>query len=144
MTLNKLLPIIALILPMWGNAMENEQLKAQVIEREKAFAQTMQDRNFQAFSGFISEEAIFYHGHSPLIGKDRVLENWSYYYKSKKPPFSWSPSKVEVLESGQLAISSGPVLDENGKCISEYTSVWRLDSDKQWRVIFDKGNQSCL
>ncbi|MCP4322244.1 MAG: hypothetical protein GY787_10425 [Alteromonadales bacterium] len=62
MTLNKLLPIIALILPIWGNAMENEQLKNQVIEREKAFAQTMVDRNFQAFSSFISEGAVFYHG----------------------------------------------------------------------------------
>ncbi len=144
MTLNKLLTIIALIVPIWGNAMENEQLKNQVIEREKAFAQTMVDRDFQAFSSFVSEEAVFYSGHSALIGKERVLDNWSYYYKSKKPPFSWSPNKVEVLESGKLAISSGPVLDENGHCILEYTSVWRLDSDKQWRIIFDKGNQSCL
>ncbi|MCP4322245.1 MAG: hypothetical protein GY787_10430 [Alteromonadales bacterium] len=48
------------------------------------------------------------------------------------------------MESGKLAISSGPVLDNNGNCISEYTSVWRLDQDKQWRIVFDKGNQSCL
>ncbi len=144
MTLNKLLPIIALILPMWGNAMENEQLKNQVIEREKAFAKTIVDRDFAAFGTFVSEEAIFYSGPTPLIGKERVLDNWSYFYKSKTAPFTWSPSKVEVLESGKLAISSGPVLDEMGQCILEYTSIWRLESDNEWRVIFDKGNQSCL
>ena len=30
-------------------------------------------------------------------------------------PFSWQPETVEVLASGTLAISSGPVKDTNGK-----------------------------
>jgi hypothetical protein len=51
--------------------------------------------------------------------------------------------EVEVLDSGSLAHSSGPVRDPNGKVIGRFNSIWRSDGAGTWRVIFDKGSDVC-
>lgn len=54
-------------------------------------------------------------------------------------PFSWEPAEGEVLESGTLVLSSGPVRDPEGKRSGTFNSIWRLEADGRWRVVFDKG-----
>jgi ketosteroid isomerase-like protein len=58
-------------------------------------------------------------------------------------PFSWEPEHVEVLASGTLALSSGPVFGRDGTRIGTFNSVWRLEADGRWRVVFDKGCPPC-
>jgi len=53
-------------------------------------------------------------GH-PLRGKAAVVENWQRFYSAPKAPFSWKPDHVQVLESGGLGYSTGPVFDPQGK-----------------------------
>jgi hypothetical protein len=48
-----------------------------------------------------------------------------------------------VLDSGTLALSSGPVRDRAGKLVGTFTSVWRLESPATWRIILDKGDDAC-
>jgi ketosteroid isomerase-like protein len=108
--------------------------------REIAFAKTMADRDVVAFATFISEEAIFFSGNNPLRGREAVIKAWSGFYESADAPFSWRPDTVEVLESGSLALSSGPVLSASGEEIGRYNSIWRKDPDGEWRVVFDKGS----
>jgi hypothetical protein len=50
---------------------------------------------------------------------------------------------VEVLDSGDLALSSGPVRDASGKLIATFTSIWRREAPATWRIVFDKGNPVC-
>ena len=114
----------------------------QVGEREKAFALTMAERDFEAFGHFISEEAIFFSGNTPLRGKRAILEAWRPYYEGAEAPFSWQPALVEVLASGQLALSSGPVFDPGGTCIGTFNSIWQRNGD-EWKVIFDRGSSAC-
>ena len=54
-------------------------------------------------------------------------------------PFSWRPEVVEVLDSGTLALTSGPVRDPTGKQTGTFNSIWRREPDGRWRVVFDKG-----
>lgn len=117
--------------------------KEQVIATERAFAMTMANRDQQAFGQFISTEAIFYSGPTPLRGKQKIVDAWAKFFSNSVAPFSWEPQDVEVLESGQLAISSGPVRDAEGKLIATFTSIWRLESTNTWRIVFDKGNGAC-
>lgn len=119
------------------------ELEQQVAGRERAFAQTMADRNFAAFSDFVSTEAIFFTGPTPLRGREQVTAGWRRFYERPAAPFSWQPETVEVQDSGTLAISSGPVRDPDGKLIATFTSIWRLEAPGVWRVIFDKGNPEC-
>lgn len=110
---------------------------------ERAFAQSMADRNFDAFQTFIAAEAIFFTGPTPLRGKDQVVAGWKRFYDRPAAPFSWTPDNVEVLDSGTLALSSGPVRDPGGKVFARFTSIWRQEAPGVWRVIFDKGNDVC-
>ena len=115
-------------------------VRDQVYTVERAFARSMAERSLQEFSTFISDEAIFFSGPGPLRGKTEVVAWWKQYFAGATAPFSWEPDEVEVLKSGTLALSSGPVRDTNGKIIARYTSIWRLEAPGQWRIIFDKGN----
>jgi ketosteroid isomerase-like protein len=118
-------------------------LREQVAEAERAFAKTMADRDYAAFQTFLAEEAIFFSGEKANRGKKAVAEAWKGLYQGKAAPFSWAPEHVEVLDSGTLAHSSGPVLDPSGKVVGRFNSVWRLEAPGTWRVVFDKGCDVC-
>jgi ketosteroid isomerase-like protein len=117
--------------------------KDEVMATERAFATTMAERDQPKFARFISVEAVFLSGVTPLRGKSKVVDAWSKYFKTAQAPFSWEPEKVEVLESGNLALSTGPVRDPSGKLVGTFTSIWRLEADHTWRIVFDKGNEVC-
>lgn len=119
------------------------ELRDQVLETERAFAATMANRDHAAFSSFLSEEAIFFAGESPLRGKQAVADAWAPYFNGLDAPFSWEPDTVEVLESGSLALSTGPVRDAAGKTVATFQSVWRREADGSWKIIFDKGSRVC-
>lgn len=123
-----------------ANAAGVVDLKQQVIETERAFARTMADRDFAAFSSFISAEAVFFSSEKPLRGKEEVVGWWKRFFEKPEAPFSWEPESVEVLDSGTLALSTGPVHDAKGKFTGTFTSVWRLEAPGKWRIVFDKGN----
>lgn len=118
-------------------------LQRQVADAERAFAATMQARDFPAFTRFLAEEAIFFAGDTPLRGRDAVAKAWRAYYDGPRAPFSWAPERVEVVESGTLAYSGGPVYDAEGKRIGRFNSIWRLEAPGRWKVVFDRGDSPC-
>ena len=118
-----------------------EEGPASIVEaREIAFAKTMADRDLDAFLAFVSPEAIFFAGDDPLRGRDAVAAAWSSFFEGPTAPFSWHPDIVEVLESGGLALSSGPVLNAAGESVGRFNSIWRKEAAGEWRVVFDKGS----
>ncbi|MDX1556107.1 MAG: nuclear transport factor 2 family protein, partial [Xanthomonadales bacterium] len=100
-------------------------LEAAVAETEKAFAATMANRDFEAFSQFLDEESVFFAGETPLRGKSEVQAAWKGFFEGPDAPFSWAPETVVVLESGKLALSSGPVMDPQGNRVATFQSIWR-------------------
>ena len=118
------------------------ELRQQVIETERAFARTMAKRDHAGFAAFLSKEAVFFSGQKALHGAEAVTAWWKRYYDAPDAPFSWEPEEVEVLGSGMLALSSGPVRDPAGNLVGTFTSIWRLENGR-WRIVFDKGNQAC-
>jgi ketosteroid isomerase-like protein len=114
-------------------------LEKQVADTERAFAKTMADRDHAAFVGFLAEETVFFTGPKPLRGKEAVASVWKRFYATPEAPFSWEPEQVQVLDSGTLAMSMGPVFDPTGKRVASFTSVWRLEAPGVWRIVFDKG-----
>jgi len=128
----------------WAFAAEDlTALATQVRDRERAFAKTLADRDHAAFGTFVAEEALFFGQSEPLRGRAKVSEGWKPLYEGKDAPFSWEPTQVEVLESGTLALSTGPVRDPKGTVTGTFQSIWRREADGQWRVIFDKGCPPC-
>lgn len=123
----------------WRNA-NQVNLQKQVMQTERAFASTMAARDYTAFMSFISDEAVFFSGEQLLHGKQQVVDWWKQYFVADEAPFSWEPEQVAVLDSGNLALSTGPVYDANGKLIATFTSIWRQEVPGEWRIVFDKGN----
>jgi len=142
----RILFILAICLTLAGCATSlpsPADLRLEVMATERAFAKTMADRNHRAFATYIADEAVFFSGPKPLHGKQEVVEWWGRYYSNPNPPFFWEPEEVEILESGTLALSSGPVRNAEGKVIARFTSIWRRTAAGAWQVIFDKGSEVC-
>jgi len=119
-------------------------LKAEVIAVERAFAATMAARDHAAFTRFLAEETVFYTG-GVLRGRQAVADYWKRFYQRPDAPFSWEPdpAEVQVLDSGTLALSTGPVRNPRGEVVATFTSIWRREAPGVWRIVFDKGNDVC-
>jgi len=121
----------------------NSELQQQVGDTERAFAAAMKARDVATFENFISDEAIFSGGEQTLRGKEAIAAEWKRFFVKPDAPFTWMPDRVEVLASGTLANTSGPVYDPSGKLIARFNSIWRLEAPGKWRIIFDGGSEVC-
>ena len=106
---------------------------------ETAFAKSMADRDLAAFTALLADDAVFWGGKGVNRGKAAVAADWKRFFDGPSAPFSWSPAEVEVLASGDLGFTSGPVLDPKGNRIGTFNSVWQRQRDGSWKIIFDKG-----
>jgi len=117
--------------------------EAQVAATERAFAQSMANRDFDAFASFLDDETVFWGGGSAARGKAAVMARWKRFYDGADAPFAWEPETVLVLESGNLALSTGPVSAPGGRVFAYFTSTWRKNERGEWKIIFDKGQRYC-
>jgi ketosteroid isomerase-like protein len=144
----KLLSRVAAVVLVGAAAMSsaaesNADLASQVRETERAFAKTMADRDHAAFTSFLSEEAVFLSSKGTLRGRKAVAEGWKRPFDGPRAPFAWEPERIEVLDSGTLALSTGPVYDPEGKRVGTFTSTWRREARGKWRIVLDSGCPPC-
>jgi ketosteroid isomerase-like protein len=129
--------------PAAAGAQSIAELQDQVRATERAFAKTMADRDHAGFERFLSKEAVFLSAKRTLRGPSEIAAAWKPYYEGAQAPFSWEPERVEVLESGRLALSTGPVRDPHGKLTGSFHSIWRREKGGVWRIVFDGGCPPC-
>jgi ketosteroid isomerase-like protein len=122
---------------------QQESAVEQVRRAEIAFAKTMADRDVAAFTAFLSDEAVFVSPRAVLRGPKAVAAGWKRFFEGADAPFSWEPDQVQVIDSGALALSSGPVRDLSGKRVGTFNSIWRREPDGKWKVLFDNGCPPC-
>ncbi len=139
----QLLTIVLLLGMAVNTAAEPLNISEQVTQVERDFAATMAERNFEKFKTFLAEETVFFSGESPLRGKQAVADAWQGFYEDAEAPFSWEPETVVALESGKLALSSGPVMNSAGERVATFNSIWRLADHGRWEIVFDKGYRFC-
>ena len=114
-----------------------EALARQVSDAERAFARSMAERDHAAFTALLSEQARFFSGRQVLRGKAAVLAHWERFFQGPAAPFSWRPEIIEVLASGELAYSEGPVSLPDGRVVGRYFSTCRRGPDGGWQVVID-------
>jgi ketosteroid isomerase-like protein len=118
-------------------------LAHEVFAAESSFAASLANRDTAAFASLIAPDAIFFGRQAPSRGREAVVHSWRPFFDGPSAPFSWRPETVEVLDSGMLALSSGPVFDASGTRMSTFNSIWRREPSGGWRVVFDKGCRVC-
>jgi ketosteroid isomerase-like protein len=134
--------LIAALLLAATSAAAQSQLEAQraeVFAAERAFARSMADRDFAAFGRYVAEDSVFFGGSTALRGREAVLAAWRGFFDGPAAPFSWEPDQVEVLASGNLALSTGLVKSAEGVVTARFNSIWQRQPDGRWLVVFDKG-----
>jgi ketosteroid isomerase-like protein len=135
---------LVLLLAAGVHAQPEATLTEQVRRAEVAFAKTMADRDHTTFTSFLADEAIFVGGPKEVFrGAKEVAAGWKRFYEGPQAPFSWEPDQVQVLDSGTLALSSGPVRDPSGKRIGTFNSIWRREPDGKWKILIDNGCPPC-
>ena len=114
--------------------------------REVGFSKSAEARDAVAFKSFIDFDARFV-GNSVSRGPSSITEAWSVFLTNGGPAIKWRPQFVELLEDESLALTRGPyrmiTTDENGvetEHWGTFNSIWRLNDDGVWRVVFDAGN----
>ena len=143
MSIRASLTFVALAAFASAAAADRTTLSQEVRDAEQAFAATMVARDHAAFTQHLAADAVFFDGEKAIRGKAAIAAAWKAYYERPNPPFSWTPENVEVLDTGELAYSSGPVFDPKGKRVGTFNSVWRREPDGTWRVVFDKACSAC-
>ena len=117
---------------------------AQVRAAETAFAKSMADRNPRGLrSAHRGRSGLLGRQRRRLRGKAAVVADWKRFFDGAAAPFSWAPAEVEVLPSGTLGFTSGPVFDPKGNRIGTFNSVWQRQPDGAWKIVFDKGCPPC-
>lgn len=133
----------AVTAPAWPGADEIARRVVEVTATETAFAKTLADRDAAAFRRFLAPDTIWMNGKLPLNGPDAVAAAWARFFEGPKPPFAWAPDTVLVLPSGELAQTSGPVTNPEGKVFARFQSVWRRKAGGGWEIVFDQGSDVC-
>ncbi|TFG37751.1 MAG: nuclear transport factor 2 family protein [Candidatus Aminicenantes bacterium] len=124
--------------PLAAQAQEAADVE-QVRRAELAFAQTLADRDHEAFKSFLAEEAVFLSDEGALRGAEQVAAGWKPYFEGADAPFHWKPGQVGITLSGDLALSTGPVTGPDGTRIGTFVSTWQRQLDSSWKVILDTG-----
>ena len=114
--------------------------------REIGFAKSVEAMDRDLFATFIDPDARFVNN-KVLRAPEAIVDAWSVFFADDGPSIRWRPQFVEVLESGDLALTRGPyrIIDKNDKGeMTEgwgtFNSVWRLTADGEWFVVFDAGS----
>lgn len=126
----------------WPAPAEIDKRVAEARAAETAFAAAFAARDLSGFRALLAPDTIWM-GKEALHGPDAVMKAWNGYLTAAKPPFSWAPDLVLVLPSGDLARTSGPVLDPDGKLIARFQSIWRRKPAGGWEIVFDFGTEVC-
>lgn len=139
-----LLPALLVLLAPFASADVVDEVRC----REIGFSLAAENQDLGAFRAFIDADARFASS-SVLRGVDEIANAWTVFFNSDGPSIKWRPQIVEVLADGKLALTRGPyhVLSRfpNGDVVEQwgtFNSVWRLNDDGVWRIVFDAGSEA--
>jgi len=114
--------------------------------RETGFSKSVETQDRALFATFVDPDARFINN-AVLKGNEAIVDAWAAFFEEDSPRIKWRPQFVELLESGNLALTRGPyrIIDKNDEGeVTEgwgtFNSVWRLDADGEWLVVFDAGS----
>jgi ketosteroid isomerase-like protein len=127
-----------------NNSNQQEMIKQEVIDTEKAFA-SMAARSgiAEAFIYYADENAVLLRNGILIKGKTAIRT----YFESQdltNARLNWTPEFVEIASSSDLAYTYGTFTytspDENGNNVTKtgvFHTVWKKQSDDSWKFVWD-------
>ncbi len=111
----------------------------ELADAERAFSALSEKNGIkESFLQYLADDCIMFNPH-PVNGKEL--------YRKRKPSptyLTWYPTFVEVSASGDFGISTGPwelrpSKNDTTVMYGHYFSVWKKQTNGEWKVIIDNG-----
>jgi len=108
-----------------------------------------EEKGADGYMSFYADDAVELPAGAPMLeGKENIRKTMGF-LDDKNNRLTWTAIRVDVAASGDLAYTCGVYefhsKDKDGKPTVEYgkyTTVWKKQSDGQWKVVLDMGNAS--
>lgn len=121
-----------------------EQWKAEIVAVEQAFNDMAQEEGLvKAFEFFAAEDGVIRRSKTIIQGKE-AIRKWYEQDVQPNESLTWSPTFVDVSQSGDLAYTYGNFTftypDSLGEVKSNtgiFHTVWKRQADGQWRFVWD-------
>lgn len=148
--MRKYLPLIFLFLLITlgcnnsNKEADQAKWKAEIVSVEKAFNDMAQKEGLvKAFEYYAAPDGVIKRGKNVHKGKAAIAQ---WYKKDVKPneTLTWTPTFVEVSQSGDLAYTYGDFIftypDTLGNLKQNkgiFHTVWKRQADGEWRYVWD-------
>jgi uncharacterized protein (TIGR02246 family) len=112
---------------------------------DKDWSAAAQSKDVDKTVSFYADDASAFPFNAPIAtGKEQIRQVWAHLTSLPGFALNFSPTKIEVAKSGDLAYDIGTfelkANDPQGNAtttIGKYVVVWKKQPDKQWRAIAD-------
>lgn len=127
--------------------LDTESEKDTLFQTDLKFSDYAQENGIaRAFAFFAADSAIIYRDQSdPIKGKEKIAELFK---KRAAGTLHWTPFFVDVAQSsdigytlGQYVFSSEPSDSNKFENTGYYVTIWKKQTDGQWKYVFDSGVQ---
>ena len=115
-----------------------------LVEADGAFSALSNSEGLRkGFLSFLSDDGLVYRP-DPVNGRE-----WYDAHPSLDGHLAWAPTYVDVSTSGELGYTVGPWMfrkqfTDEVSATGYYVSIWKLESDSNWKVVADTGIQRKL
>lgn len=114
-----------------------------LMEADLAFSDYSVQHGFQkAFVEFAHDSVVLLKPNQmPIVGKQSLVESYSGRTDSNLV-LTWKPAKALIAESGELGYTYGfwTFVASSDTSHGTYLTIWKKNSDGQWKFIADTGN----
>ena len=117
-------------------------------ETETAFAKAAAAGDVDQVVAFYAEDAVMLPpGEAMATGKAAIRASWAALLSLPDLELTWTPTKIEVAKSGDLAYDFGTYAmshkDASGKVVNDrgkYATVWKKGATGGWKAVVDTNN----
>jgi ketosteroid isomerase-like protein len=115
----------------------------QVQAAEDALAQAVFERDRDTFQDLLADDGEMVVCRRTLHGKPAIMAALQSYFDGAEPAVCCECLRIEVLNTGMLAFSSGELLDHYDRSpVGAFESIWRRDPGQVWRLAFTQASFS--
>jgi ketosteroid isomerase-like protein len=143
--------VAAIVLPIARPAVSaSPKATAETLKQlEGKFMKAAAEKGSQGYMSYYADDSVEVPNGGPLIqGKMEIAKGMGF-LDDKSNQLLWMPVGADISASGDLGYTYGTYefhsKNKDGKPVVEYgkyTSIWKLQKDRSWKVVLDMGNTS--
>lgn len=130
------LSVSCLLVPLLCSSLAADEREAAVRSADSLWANAVASKALEQTVAMYDSEAVTAGSAMfPARGPDAFRLQWKKLFALPNYTLTWNLDTIIVLDSGELAYSSGTW--RSGKSVGPYLALWRKQPDGKWKVLVD-------